>query len=251
MHVALISPLALLNRYASRTNYHLVLPHLLDSKKYSVFYREMQLRGDYVILDNGAAEGTLYGPRYLHTLAKKIQAHEIVVPDTLGDTQATIGQYLGFTPYAQPEYKYMAVIQGQNFSEVQRCLALIDTNPSLMYITTIGIPRILNKIKPNFRVMLTEWLINEHFHDRFEFHYLGATPEWSTEVGILAEYPLGRGLDTSKPIYMGLLGLDINFDKDPGRPENYFHVTHDAPKIEHNVASFLTWAGYDDPSSVG
>lgn len=207
-----------------------------------------------MILDNGAAEGVEFGARRLFSMAESIEANEIVVPDTLEDTVDTISKAKAFVPYARPDFKYMAVVQGKNMAEVMRCLFFYSTAPDMMYITAIGIPRILCKQNKAFRTNLAEFIIKEALHTQFQIHFLGQSP-WVREVASLAAIVDGheahhwdavgfRGIDTSFPIYMGQQGLHID-DGGPykSRPEEYFDWTHDRPHITmRNVRTYLQWA---------
>ena len=79
---------------------------------------------------------------------------------------------------------------------------------------------------------------------------MGATPDSNTEVVYLADMPLGRGQDTSKPLYMGLAGQNISMDEDMGRPDDFFHITYDTIETEFNVNRYMMWAGYETSTLV-
>lgn len=253
MNVALICPTSLLEKYGRLTRYHLVLPHLLGSKKYSDFYRERRRNGNFVILDNGAAEGVEFGPRHLHTLAREVEANEIVVPDTLGDLLETISKAKAFVPFVEPDFKYMAVLQGSTLQEVISCLHFYDQAPDMVYLTCIGIPRHLTSLNPRFRVNLTEFLIAEQFHLKYQFHYLGAS-SWLREISalqsIVSEHLVKnwdssgfRGIDTSAPINMGLMGKWIHNDPHEHRIPNFFDITYDRyDQVMININQYLNWA---------
>ncbi len=155
----------------------------------------------------------------------------------------------------------MAVLQGTTQQEVLACLNFFDNAPDMMYITCIGIPRVLNEIKRAFRVQFTEWLIAEQFHNKFQFHFLGASP-WTREVKALAATVEGletpdwdsagfRGIDTSMPIQMGLAGKDINteaYEPHEGKT-GFFEATHDRyPQVMRNIDYYLRWA--DSPKQI-
>ncbi len=252
MNVALICPPHLLEKYGTKTKYHLVLPHLFRSQKYLRFY-QTKTDKDFIILDNGIAEGFEFGAKHLLTLANEVGADEIVIPDTMGDANDTLAKAQYFARYAQPEYQYMFVLQGKTVEEVMFCLNNLDNGAMFTYVTTIGIPRHFHKIDKNFRFNLTEHLIKEAFNDKFEIHFLGAS-SWMREVVILAEAVQHienfRGIDTSMPIYMGLEGFHIN-DQFPWipRPENFFNRTDDNAKlVQGNIDTYLDWALYEESS---
>jgi len=248
VNVALICPPHLLKRYGTKTKYHLVLPHLFRSQKYLDFY-QTKSDDEFIILDNGAAEGLEYGAKHLLTLADQIGAAEVVVPDTLKDGNDTLAKAQYFARYAKSEHQYMFVLQGNTVEEVMFCLKALEHGNMFSYITTIGIPRHFHDIGKNFRVQLTEYMIEEHYNDKFYIHFLGAS-SWMREAVLLAETVQGlpnfRGIDTSMPIYMGLEGFKIA-DQFPwrSRPSNYFTRSDDNKKlIEENIETYLDWALY-------
>jgi len=55
--VAFITPVPELERFATASDYHLVLAHICEQyPEYVEFYRERVKQGDYIILDNSAFE---------------------------------------------------------------------------------------------------------------------------------------------------------------------------------------------------
>ena len=216
--------------------------------KYLSFYQTRSEDGDFIILDNGAAEGFAYGAKHLFTLAEEVNATEIVIPDTLGDANDTLAQAQSFARYARPDYQYMFVLQGKTMEEVLFCLRALDNGNMFSYVTTIGIPRHLSDISKHMRVTLAEFMVEEHFNDKFDIHFLGAN-EWISEVFMLAEVTKDvdgfRGIDTSLPIYMGLEGFDLNMPY-VKRPVDFFTRSDDnESKITQNIDTYLTWARYE------
>jgi hypothetical protein len=251
--VALICPPHLLEKYGTTTKYHLSLPHLFRNQKYLNFYQTRSDKGDFIILDNGAAEGALYGHKHLFTMAEQIGASEVVIPDTLGDANETLAQAQYFARFARPEYEYMFVLQGKTMEEVLFCLRALDNGNMFSYVTAIGIPRHLTSIDKNFRINLAEFLVEEAFNTRYNFHFLGAST-WAREIVMLGEIAQKhegfRGLDTSYPIYMGLEDQDIKTAEYLSRPVNYFERSDDnSMMIRENIYTYLQWALYDETSS--
>jgi len=230
-----------------------VLPHLFRGTKYLDFYLNKSEEGDFIILDNGAAEGFAYGPKHLLTLAEEVKATEIVIPDIMGEANDTLAHAQMFARYASPNYQYMFVLQGSTIEEVMFCLRALDNGNMFSYVTTIGIPRHLYSLGKYFRVSLTEFLIKEHFHDMYEIHFLGAN-EWMGEVFNLSEMTDGlngfRGIDTSLPVYMGLEGLNIRNGFDYiKRPTDFFTRSDDNQEmILKNIQTYLQWARYETSS---
>ena len=84
----IIAPTAYLQKYASQSNTHLVLAHLVDTDPiYAAFYRQLKVIGgnhenDFLIMDNGAFElGESYEPTKLIDLGFRCNADAIVLPD--------------------------------------------------------------------------------------------------------------------------------------------------------------------------
>ncbi len=228
-----------------------MLPHLFRSQKYLDFYQRRS--DDFIILDNGAAEGLEYGAKHLLTLAEQVGADEVVIPDTMKDGNDTLAKAQYFARYAKPEHQYMFVLQGSTAEEVRFCLAALDHGNMFSYVTTIGIPRHFHDISETFRYELLLYMIKEHFQDKFYIHFLGSSP-WMREVGVLSDAALDheniRGIDTSMPIYMGLEGHSIASQDWMSRPENFFTRSDDnGIMIENNILTYLDWARYDGTTS--
>jgi len=223
---------------------------LFRSQKYLRFY-QTRTDDNFIILDNGVAEGHEFGAKHLHTLAGDAGVTEIVIPDTMGDANDTLAKAQYFARYAEPDYQYMFVLQGKTVEEVMFCLNNLANGAAFSYVTTIGIPRHFHDIDKNFRINLAEHLIKEAFNATFYIHFLGAS-SWIREAVVLAEtvqyVENFRGIDTSMPIYMGLEGFKITeqFPWIP-RPDDFFDRTDDNEKlITANIDTYLDWALYAD-----
>lgn len=221
-----------------------MLPHLFQEKRYRDFYQKRSREGDYVILDNGAAEDLEFGHKHLHTIAKAVGAAEIVVPDTLGDANDTIAKGLAFSRYTQTGFRYMMVAQGTTVNECVNTIDFIVTN--LGYVTAIGIPRLLNYKDRHARFKVAKFIEERGYDQALEIHYLGADKHLD-EVGYLAETGVGRGIDTSAPIYMAMEGRELESDGVPNtkRPKRFFKMAKDNPTVERNIDTYLDWANYD------
>jgi len=88
MKHAYIAPIPLLDYVPQNSDFHLLLAHLLDNKKYCDFYRDKSERGDFIIVDNGAFENG--SPMSLEHIWAKLEKaaiipNVIVAPDYPGD----------------------------------------------------------------------------------------------------------------------------------------------------------------------
>ena len=242
MQLAVISPPSLLE-FSAGTTYHLVLPHLLRTARYSRFYHEAP---GYKILDNGVAEDVNVDDDDLIALMATNNFDELVVPDAMGDCELTIWKMNNFERLAKanPWYSYMGVCHGTTMPEVMKCIQAMYYSP---YITTIGLPRILvDTIHREARVNLAQFIYSHLGLDK-PIHCLGSgsfkqEPILLNELG--AATP--RGIDTSMPVYMGMLLKDIETDNYERRPSDYFD-RHTGPAerkwIEHNVRVYTHWCG--------
>jgi hypothetical protein len=199
---------------------------------------------DFKILDNGVAEGLLANIDDLFDYAVQLGVHEIVVPDVLGDCDATIDAALDFKQHARTGYQYMGVAQGRSMAEVIKCAAALD---GMGYMHTLGIPRVLNRvIHKTFRQTLLETILPREVLNFVDYHCLG-TSEWTQEVKALADIgsPKLRGIDTSLPCVMGVAGKELGDNEYVGRSNDYFGTIPTGWQWEccwGNVRTFLEWA---------
>ncbi len=250
MKIALIAPIDCLDLVAEfNTMYHLVLPDIyMLSPVYRNFYREID---GYKILDNGAAEGTIFDHSELHHIASDLGADEIVIPDHIGDFYRTVESARSFKNWARPEqYIYAGVLQGQTASEVMACMNFYDGEE---WINRIHVPRYLNRMI--FKAFRQEFLSAMYMNSRTaarpyrfkDYHCLGAS-EWIRESAALSENSIIRGMDTSLPFSMGLENKSMSFGHDyVGRQRDYFNIT--VPRsssawgvINDNIRTYLEWA---------
>ena len=250
LKLALIPPTALLD-YTGETNYQLALPHLQD-KQYIKKYKELSERGDYVILDNGVAEGWDVTPSALTDFGRKIGADELVLSDVIGSSLATVEVAKhAIQSYDEAtiagEFTYMAVVQGSNLNEFKWCVQQYAT---MHYIRTLGIPRHMLKTcqEPHARVEFVEWALR-HFPHRFRYHFLGMDGDFPYEAWhIFNEFHLSpsvRGLDTSLPFNYAFAGESISHPREKRhRPSDYFNLPGDMFSdyvLKYNISQLKKW----------
>jgi hypothetical protein len=241
MKVAHIVPVSLLS--LTRFNdYHLVLPHLMDNEEYAEFYRSEAY--GHKILDNGIAEGIEFNWDQLVNIAHDIQAHEVVVPDYMGDCDRTIALADKFEPIARanPGLKYMGVIQGKSYSEIVKCFAYYELVAD--WVSVLAIPRVLaNTIHKDIRWNFVN-AFEDRIRERFEaVHFLGASS--NIKEVLLLKDTIGRGIDTSMPAVMGLDNRMIDIDSYVIRQSGFFEAKPKQKQvicIEHNLHKYVEWA---------
>lgn len=245
MKFAFIPPKSFLWRYVAGGNFedmHMILPALQDDKGYASFYRNA--RG-YKIVDNGAAEGEMLDNAGLIEFAQVVQAHEVVMPDVIGDPQGTLEAVQAFTPFAlrHTGFNYMGVVHGHNFEDI---VTLLKLYAQLPFVTTIGIPRVLAKTMDDKQARLS--VLNEIGQDmftlaRFQFHLLGAY-DWIEEPKYTPRWV--RSIDTSMPGVLAMAGIRITNSAAVGirRQDNYFEWVPDPDGLmlcSHNIETYREW----------
>lgn len=226
MRLALIPPTSLLG-YTEATDYQLALPHMLDSDgRYREWYRYLGLHpNQYVILDNGEAEGeNKYPARYLLDIAEEYKFDEVVAHDVLFDAAQTIRQTKRFLQAAAEYYKYKdkrpkigIVAQGKTMDEVKGVISELAPRD---LVDVIYLPRhLVTTITNDARIQLAYWIAQSPYD--LEVHCLGTNPAWIEEVSYLAGIPNVRGVDTSAPFNYAFAGM-LDYSTAVKRPENYF-----------------------------
>jgi hypothetical protein len=192
-------------------DYHLLLPSLSStSAAYRQFYQE-RATIDYLMLDNGIAEGNRIDFAHQLVAAKVLNVQEVVLPDVMKDMDRTLSAVAqAFYPAFEQRrhFRYMLVAQGSSIidcaSTVERAMNMF---PGMVH--TIGIPRHILSRHPDARLMLAARL------QRFgkQIHLLGMHPEhpWEIKNCSQAYDELGvRGVDTSMAWNATLQGIQLS-----------------------------------------
>lgn len=189
-------------------HYHMCLAHLLvdkEDERYAAFYRRfyqrMSAEGKFVLMDNGAAEGSQLPVEELVRLYQVINPTEIVLPDTLNNSLDTLRKTLNFIEeYRCLPYRFMGVPQGKNFDEWCMCAEAMMREPR---INTIGVSKFLNIATGDEEIRLTacaylkgmmEFLGRER---DIEVHLLGCDEGPAMVRRIQENYPMVRGCDSA------------------------------------------------------
>lgn len=261
MHVALIPPVSMM-RSTHLTYYQLMLPQVAaNSPCYADKYdSHCKDPNQFVILDNGAAEGVLWDTVQLMRTATKYRPQEVVIPDVIGDSLATIDRAMAFYDDVVPPrsigrlpFSLMFVVQGQSLMEVLKCA---EWALGQEWIDTIGIPRhmldTLKDLKARSRIANTL----QGKANCKPIHFLGANTAWPAEVEILSSpwhtvQTHLRGIDTSLPYTLAFHDRKIDactFISDEvrvSRPDHYFtQVDTEFPRdiVDYNIQEFMRMA---------
>jgi hypothetical protein len=225
----------------------LCLPSYMSSFAWAGTIRQAGLMSDmWHILDNGAAEGEMADVETLLNYGQTLHVDEIVVPDVLGDCNASIelaDKFFRDAPKGFTYFNWMGVLQGKTEEEMLKIALHHVRNES---IRTLGIPR--NYITWAGALSARTDLANEidrRFPGRFQIHFLGVHPAYPGEIRIAAKYTKVRSLDTSLPFNATIVGTELD-DRTRmiERPEHYFsdHRNLDRDLLQKNIRTVKEWA---------
>lgn len=207
--------------------------------------QQLAAKNKFVIADNGANEGQRLPDELLAARANLLGANELVLPDVLRDSSATLAAVTSFLQQDLKKFDhYMAVVQGTSMEQLQQ---LVECYAEMPQVTTLGLPRLLLKfVKRSIRIDLANWIQAEH-KNRFNLHLLGASSEWVREPYYAARYaPHIRSIDSSLPYNYGLKGELIDrTTRRIDRPGDYFTQSHSATHLTtifRNEETYLLWS---------
>jgi hypothetical protein len=179
--------------------YHFALGQdLVRSNEEMIFYRTMHDKGHFIMIDNGAAEPEVERVPFeeIVQVAEEIRADEVIMPDVLRDSGATLS-LLSQHIHRVPPCRRMLVPQGDSWDEWKYCLADML---SRFECRTIGVPKHLERL-PGGRARALDWLLKQGFASRYTIHLLGIwiNPARELRSAMLA-YQRIRGFDTAAPL---------------------------------------------------
>ena len=199
--VAHIVPVSCL-KMTSNNQYHMCLAHLVSNDEYRQFFADMAKSGKFVLMDNGAAEGSQLSTDKLFEAYEKIQPTEIVLPDTLYEPGSTIEKarkFLSEMDKRGVHYRTMAVPQGRTLEEWEACARILvkDTR-----IDSIGVSKFLNIATQDRYVRfkacnILNNLIKEYGRYDLEVHLLGCDEGPLVVKTIQQAFPFIRGCDSA------------------------------------------------------
>jgi hypothetical protein len=227
LQFAVISPVVGLRKWSSLSHVHLVLPQV-EGQDYFDFYKEMQARGDLLVLDNGAYEqGKSLSHDELSEAIWRWQPDVAVLPDLLmkswRDSLQASMSFLDLSDEFEFRPKWLAVPQaevGDLLGWWSACLHLLRERR----ISWLGLPRMLGthmtkdrrtrsnyaKFIKQLRPSIKLWALGMRNGDFEELPFL-------EQAGVDA-------CDSSAPVWRGWNGFDIrsseNWEKH-GSPCNF------------------------------
>lgn len=204
--VAVICPTSLQETYS--TNCHLVLSQYYRKlKDYREFFLKRQQRGDFIILDNGAAElKTSVEGFSVIDIARELKPTVVVAPDAIYKSQLTMSMTDVFLKTNWFELdalniKVMGVPQGENQEEWLECYNKFNNDP---HIAWLGISMFYTP-KFNKRLEVLKMIAPTV---KKPCHLLGL---WDNPFELLEErkFDFVQSVDTAKPIEFAMEGLTL------------------------------------------
>ena len=197
MKVSHIAPPKMLDTIRKRSYHLAVAQRLAENPMYLFWFKNAHLRGDYIIVDNGAVEVALSKEvepisfQEVLDIATNVGADEVVMPDVYRDASKTL-RHTHAALSLVPTRHRMIVPQGNSIHEWINCL-------ETMYqwgCRSIGIPKHAERFEGG-RHMLCWMIEKQGYHRIVDVHLLGVWDNPKEEILPIAKrFPWVRGVDT-------------------------------------------------------
>lgn len=226
-------------------DYHLCLAQLIgEDQGYTAFYKAKAKTGDFVILDNGAAEGYLPEVSELYEKAMLIGAQEIQLPDVFFDSTGTLAltfKGLNYLKRKKWHGSIMVVPQGRYLHEWVDCAKEMCSWDTKL---CIGVPKnLVHTIGANGRLRVLQELFIQ-LRDPCPIHLLGCWTD-PREVGEIYDWfkfmslePLLRGVDSRLAYLYAYEGWELDPDvnaKPPRKEIDFSDSSTNEELLEHNI----------------
>jgi len=258
--LALIPPFRHINAIR-HTGYQMALPIHWSHEGSVKAFKTAHKRGDYIILDNGVAEAEMdplvktLGSQEVQDRAYEISAHEIVLPDVMGDMEGTKKLVMEALPFVDTQtFNFMGVLQGQTLDEIKAMIHFYRNETP--FVTCLGIPRHLlttlsserARVEVAYYIRSTEGPGEEPI----DIHLLGTNPKVADELSGYGRHfrQLNvRGVDTSMPFHASIQGITLSNDiTEVDRVEHYFGTkipTTKSNQTWQNIVAVKEWVRGD------
>ena len=197
MRVATIVPTPYLEEVAQEDYNMCLFQEVVSQPNYAKFFKSQVEEGKFVIMDNGAAEGSNPEAEELLAAYPLVNPSEVVLPDVVGEKDITIEKtrfaYAMFVAAGlEKTTQFMAVPQGADFKEWLECMREFIAQP---FITTIGISKFVSKLYAeelgegtNVRLECVDAVLAaaEKINKDIQIHLLGCY-ETAVEIGEIAK----------------------------------------------------------------
>lgn len=201
-------PISLLNKSLQFNDYDYSLVHMLvENQEYYEFYKK-QAKTREQILDNSAFElGNSFSPDIFAEYVEDIKPSHYIVPDKIGDYQATMDYFEDFTQKYSLPGKKIGVVQGTNEKEFIDCFRFMNEHCDKVaipfhspYYSTIVNSNNLQIIRMKGRLQAVQMLKDKGLISK-PIHLLGCSlPQEFYKI----DKSVIETIDTSNPIALGL-----------------------------------------------
>lgn len=221
--------------------YHLVLAHkCLEDPSYLSFYQTLRDLGHFIILDNGAAEMQSSIPfERVMEVAARLQPDEIVMPDELGNGDATM-TYFDSWENEVPLRKRMGVPQGRSWDEWRNCLH----HMLRAGVHTIGVAKRYEAFAGG-RLSAVKYFMEQSDHgtpyyETVDTHLLGcySNPIWEI-MQMRSVFDSVRGIDTAAPFAHAQANLGMGKDGRYGHIGYAWNEPFNEDCARHNITEVL------------
>lgn len=212
MKLAVIAPPEYLDEvHHARLSYHMALgQELIRNVAYCDWYRWRHNRGDFIIVDNGAAEpGDERIPfETVLDAAEYVRADEVIMPDVLYNGESTVAYTTDPSVLEQvPVRNRMIVPQGTSLEEWIECFEHIAGK---IEFRSVGIAKHLEKSAKGGRAAVVRWLHNQRWTRIVDVHLLGIWEDPLAEIDrACTSYSGIRGIDSGAPIAYAQHGMTM------------------------------------------
>ena len=207
MKLAVISPVSMLEECS--THYHLVLTQYYSTiPEYRDFYLRRKAQGDFIILDNGAAElKKSIDEKYLVEVARELRPDVLVAPDAIHDYHKTLERTHNFigaysTSLRGLGISIMGVPQGETKEEWWECYKLFNENLGIQWLGISMFYDAMFKGRVNVLKSIKETVTKP-------CHLLGIHKN-PLKVADEGKFSFVRSVDSAKPVEFGLEGLTLD-----------------------------------------
>jgi hypothetical protein len=232
MNFCILSPIAGLERYATLSKTHLLLPQLDKIPGYREFYLKRREENDFLILDNGAYEGQTDWENLKHCI-DIYNPQVCALPDYLlqpwEKTYHSAIQFLDCFYDKYPQTAWMYIPQSTPSNIVGFCNGLFRAldDPRISWI---GLPRALAYSISNDEFMrhnVAVWL--KRYKPGIKIHALGMAKGSVKELNSLRG--IVNSIDSNAPVWRGWCGYSLIPNEWNEFPINYeaaLRSDHDA-----------------------
>ncbi len=225
---------------------------VLSDEIYTEYYKNEQLRGATIIMDNGACElgKSLDGESLLKAI-NAIKPDILVLPDSLDNGHETIQLSSAFIRnYSKylSGIKLMGVAQGKTKEEWISTLKHFIDNKKVSMVGISNTDAVFSNHENEFSRYKTIGYLSELkiLDGTKQVHILGLGNSGHLEIEKLKEFPFIEGIDTSAPVVHGAFGVQINYsqpyqkirkylDADAVLTENQINTIFDNLKVLYGV----------------